>query len=306
MNKAYNRINWRNAPSVDSPINETNLNKIDVGLNEVDNRVIEMDVTKLDKATANKMVKSITFADATGIFTITYLDGTTATIDTKLEKMAVNFSYDATKEKLILTLIDGTTQEVDLSKLINNYDFSNDGSVNFTIVNGKVKGDIKDGSVTAEKLQPNYLADVTVQATTASNSAQNALVSEQNAKASEELAKKYAEEAKEVVGFDTYTKTEIDDFLDDKSNVGHKHSKSEITDFPTSMPPTAHEHSKSEITDFPSSMPPTAHKHTKSEITDFPTSMPPTAHTHALGDSGIVVSNSATPTGDYTLWCVYE
>ena len=30
--------------------------------------------------------------------------------------------------------------------------------------------------------------------------------------------------------------------INGKSNIGHKHTKSEITDFPTSMPPTAHTH----------------------------------------------------------------
>ncbi len=313
MNKAYNRIVWRNAPSVDSPLNEGNLNKIDIGLNEVDNRVIELDTTKLDIATANKMVKSITFAESTGIFTITYLDGTTSTIDTKLEKIATNFRYDADKEKLILTLIDGTTQEVDLASLINNYDFTNTGDVNFTVTNGKVSAEIKNGSVTEDKLQPNYLADIKVEVAKANNAGADAdkaksyAVGGTGTREGEDTdnAKYYCEKAKEIVGFDTYTKVEIDGFLDGKSNTGHTHTKSDIDDFPSAMPPTAHEHTVSDISNFPSAMPPTAHTHTKSEIGDFPTEMKPTAHTHALGDSGIVVSSSATPTGDYNMWCYY-
>lgn len=40
--KAYTRIIWRNDPSTDTPLNETNLNKMDAALNEIDNRVIAL------------------------------------------------------------------------------------------------------------------------------------------------------------------------------------------------------------------------------------------------------------------------
>lgn len=38
--KLYSRINWKNRPSRNTPINETNLGKIDYALDEIDNRVI--------------------------------------------------------------------------------------------------------------------------------------------------------------------------------------------------------------------------------------------------------------------------
>ena len=44
MNKLYpSRINWRNEPSTETPIDEINLNKIDKFCDDIDNRVIEMD-----------------------------------------------------------------------------------------------------------------------------------------------------------------------------------------------------------------------------------------------------------------------
>lgn len=198
MNKAYERINWENYPSENTALNEANLNKMDAALNEVDNRVVAHETTKLDKATANSMVKNLSFNERTGIFTVTYLNGSTKELDTKLEKIATNFVYDEERQKLILTLIDGTTQEIDMSALITQYEFENSAYISFTVVNGKVKAEIINGSITADKLQPNFLADVTLQANSAKTSEQNAKVSEENAKQSEINAKNYADSAEPV------------------------------------------------------------------------------------------------------------
>lgn len=170
--KAYGRINWENYPSDKTPLNEANLNKIDYAVNEVDNRVLELDVKKLDLAVANGMVKSLTYNQGNGVFTITYLNGSSDTIDTKLEKLAVNFSYDQTAQQLIITLDDGTTQKVDMSALITQYEFSDTDTVAFAADGGgKVSANVKNGSITEDKLQPNYLADIKVQAANAQNSA---------------------------------------------------------------------------------------------------------------------------------------
>ena len=45
--KVYQRINWENEPSTDTPINETNLNKMDYMLDILDTRTVELD-TKTD------------------------------------------------------------------------------------------------------------------------------------------------------------------------------------------------------------------------------------------------------------------
>lgn len=188
--KTYGRINWENYPSDKTPLNEANLNKIDYAVNEVDNRVLELDIKKLDLAVANGMVKSLTYNQANGVFTITYLNGSSDTIDTKLEKLAVNFSYDPTAQQLIITLDDGTTQKVDLSALITQYEFSDTDTVAFsTDGGGKVSANVKNGSITEDKLRPNYLADIKVEVAKAQSSAAAAASSETNAKASENAAK---------------------------------------------------------------------------------------------------------------------
>lgn len=189
MNKAYERINWKNYPSEETALNESNLNLMDAALNEVDTRVVTHETTKLDVATANTMVRNISFNERTGIFTITYLNGSTKELDTKLEKIATNFEYDAERQKLILTLVDGSTQEIDISDLITEYEFENSAYINWTVESGAVKAEIIDGSITADKLQPNFLADVTLQAG-------NAEISARAANQYAQKAKEYADEAK--------------------------------------------------------------------------------------------------------------
>ncbi len=215
MNKAYERINWENYPSEKTPLNEDNLNKIDVALDEVDNRVVAQETTKLDKATANTMVKDVAFDETTGIFTITFLNGVTKTLDTKLEKIATNFHYDYATQKLILTLVDGTTQEIDMKALITQYEFENSAYISWTITSdGKIKADIINGSITADKLQPNFLADVTLQANNAKTSEQNAKISEENAKESEINAKNYADSAEPIASTVSGTNPTLDNSTD--------------------------------------------------------------------------------------------
>lgn len=208
MNKSYSRINWENYPSEDTPINEQNLNKIDFAVNEIDDRVITMDTTKLDKSTANSMVKDVSFNESTGIFTITYLNGTTRRLDTKLEKIATNFYYDYYNQKLILTLIDGTRQEIDMSALLTQYEFVNSSYISWTVSSeGEISGSIINGSITEDKLQPNFLADIKIESASASASAIAAETSATNAKTSEDNAQYYYEQTKEMTTGDTAEST---------------------------------------------------------------------------------------------------
>lgn len=164
LTKVYNRINWENEPSIRSPLNETNMNLIDYGLDEVDNRIIAMDTTKMDKVDSYNFIKEITFDSTTGEFIFTRANNTQFKINTKLEKLAVNFSYDYQSQELIINLDDGTEQRVDLSDLLSQYDFIDSSTIKVLYTGygnqTQVKLDIIDGSITANKLQPNYLSDL--------------------------------------------------------------------------------------------------------------------------------------------------
>ncbi len=193
MQKAYNPPVWENTPSVNTPLNETNLNKLSQGVSEIDNRVITLDLTKLSITEANSLVKSIELNQDTGDITITYYSGSTSVLHTLMAQIAINFGYDPSTERLIIYLKDGTEQYIDLSALITQFEFLDSDTVYWSIGDdGKVKADIKNGSITADKLQPNYLADITVQAETATQQATAAATSAAQAKIDADRAESYA------------------------------------------------------------------------------------------------------------------
>lgn len=185
MNKAYARIVWENYPSINTPVNEQNLNKMDAAVDEIDDRVIAMDASKVDLTKANELVKEILWNEPMGVLTVVKMNGSKAVIDTKLEKLAVNFKYNPQTQQLVITLDDGTVQNVDLSSLITEYEFLDSDTIAFEITDGKVKAIVKEGSIKEKHLQPNYLADIKVEVAKAQQSETAANIS---AKAAESYA----------------------------------------------------------------------------------------------------------------------
>lgn len=193
MQKIYNRINWENFPSEKTAVNESNLNKMDLAIDNLDDRVVAMDASKVDLTKANELVKEILWDESNGTLTVVKMNGSKAVIDTKLEKLAVNFKYNPQTQQLVITLDDGTVQNVDLSSLITEYEFLESDTIAFEITDGKVKAIVKNGSITEDKLQPNFLADIKVESSKAVNSATNAKASEVKAAASATNAKDSAD-----------------------------------------------------------------------------------------------------------------
>ena len=198
MQKIYSRINWENFPSEKTAVNESNLNKMDLAIDNLDDRVVAMDASKVDLNKANELVEEILWDESNGTLTVVKMNGSRAVIDTKLEKLAVNFTYNPQTQQLVITLDDGTVQNVDLSALITQYEFLDSNTIAFEIVGGKVKAIVKNGSITEDKLQPNFLADVKVESAKAVNSATNAKASETNAAKSATDAKDSADRAQGI------------------------------------------------------------------------------------------------------------
>lgn len=197
--KAHQNINWENYPTTTTPLNEQNLNKMDKSIDEIDNRVIELETKKVEKTDALQYFNGFDYDEKTGIITVTRVNGSKIVIDTKLEKIAVNFDYDKVKQKLFIILDDGTKQEVDLSALVTQYEFAESDRVIFTVrLDGTIEADLKKGSITAEYLEPNYLAQITVQAEIASSAATAAETYAEAAKASADAAAESARKAEEV------------------------------------------------------------------------------------------------------------
>ena len=214
---------WENYPSIASPIIDTELNRNEVSVDTVDDRVITLDTTKAEQSDLLQAFKDVSLDSTTGVITFTLFNNTTKTIDTLLEKIAINFDYDDDPtsphyQNLIIELEDGTYKYIDMSALITQYEFVNSTCIAWTIGNdGSVTADIIDGSITGAKLQPNYLADC-LSAKSGAESAEadaiaKALVSEGWAKGTqngvpvtsgspyyEDNAKYYKDQASSIVG----------------------------------------------------------------------------------------------------------
>ncbi len=189
MNKAHEDINWVNYPLTDTALNASNLNKMDRSIDVIDDRVVAMDTTKANTTDMLQAFIDVDIDDTTGTLTFTKKNGTTVTLNTNLNKIATNMRYDAdpssaTYQKLILTYntTPVTYGYIDLTALITQYEFTDSSIIHFSVTSGMVSATIIDGSITAEKLQPNFLADCQSAKNDAESAQQganqNALISE--------------------------------------------------------------------------------------------------------------------------------
>ena len=199
LNKVYTRINWEDYPSENTDLDAYNLNQMDSAIDALDNRIISQDALKVDKSAINGNIADWTMNETTGVITITKYNGEKVIFDLNIEKIPVGFSM-SDDGNITMTTEDGTQFTADIGSMIPVLTFEDSATIAVSVTGtGKNKTysfSIKSGSVTGDMLQPNYLADVTVQAEKASssasdaaNSAKAAKTSETNAKSSETAAK---------------------------------------------------------------------------------------------------------------------
>ena len=167
---------WKNKPNITTPIVQDQLNRIETTIDTIDDRVVDFDISKANQSDLLADINNVSFTPSTGTFTFTRQNGTTITIDTDIEKVVTNFDYDDNPssphyQSLVLTLDDGTVKYVDMSALVTEYDFVASDTIQPQVNNGQVRMNVINGSITGEKLQPNYLADITTQAQAAAQSA---------------------------------------------------------------------------------------------------------------------------------------
>ena len=199
--KVYNRINWLNkSESLTTPLGKTNLNKMDKAIDTIDNEVVSisataesLDTTKADKDQLNNMITDISVNDKNGVISITKYNGTVLNIDTAMEKIAVNFEYNAQTQQLILTLENGKKQYIDMSALITQYEFKDTDTIAFSIdSSGKVSASIKSGSIIKTMLSSEVMSAITLSENNAAASAQAAAQSATNADMDAKLSQSYS------------------------------------------------------------------------------------------------------------------
>ncbi len=136
---------------------------MDFAIDEIDDRVIAMNTDKADQTTVDNLIAAIEVDDETGVITITKQNGATVTIQTTLNKLAINFGYDYQTQELILYLNDGSEARVNLSSLIQNNEFGNTTTIGLSVsAAGIVTANVLDHSIGEDQLRTDYLAEIKV------------------------------------------------------------------------------------------------------------------------------------------------
>lgn len=172
---SYTRINWQNSPSISTPLGAANLNKMDAAIYTHESNIATLSNTKANLSDLQQALKSVTYNNYTGVFTFTWFNGSIRTVDLNVEKIPVSFTMS---DDGVITMInaDGTYYTADIGTLLHPFDFQTSSTIQPTktvLPDGteQYTFELINGSVTADKLQPDYLADITEQSTYAQDAA---------------------------------------------------------------------------------------------------------------------------------------
>ena len=194
---------WRNLPDITTPITQDELNRLETTVDVIDDRVVAFDLTKANQSDLLQTIKTITYNTETGVWVFTWWNGSTLTIDQNIEKIPVSFSMSP-QGVITMTTSDGTQYTCDIATLIKTYSFLDSATIDFTDTvdqdgNHSITADIKNGSITGDKLQPNYLADCVSAKEGAETAETNAETAETNALAHQYTAEAWAKGTKNGV-----------------------------------------------------------------------------------------------------------
>lgn len=137
---------------------------------------------KFDSADAQGLVQDVQVDLATGVITVVKYDGTTATFDTALEKVALDVRLDG--QEFVLTLADGTEQRVNLSAFLTETEVANTDTINLSIENNAIVARVVSKSIKLSHLADEVTTYINEKAASAATFASNAQASAENAEAS--------------------------------------------------------------------------------------------------------------------------
>ena len=153
---------------------------IDEFATSIANRYTKAEIDSKVSTETGDLVKTLDIDLNTGVFTITKKDGTVETIDTTLEKVPTNFAFveENGMYYLRVTNTDGTSTQVDVTTLFNDYTFNNSDSIAFSTVKdgneATITAEIRDASIGIEKLSLTAVSQLEGYVSSASQSAQTA------------------------------------------------------------------------------------------------------------------------------------
>lgn len=112
-------------------------------------------------------VNGVSINNKSGILTFTRKNGTTFDVDTLLEKVVTNFTYNETTKNLELTLEDGTVKTIPMTAFIDDYDGVDGEIVSVSVSNdNKISATIKNGTISKTLLTTDLQEEIDNKATT--------------------------------------------------------------------------------------------------------------------------------------------
>ena len=155
----YTRINWQNDPDTSTPLDADNLNAMDSALKTIDTRVVTIGNDAMYASdVANCLMGQPTIDQTTGIISFPKKGGGAYTLDTYLEKVVTNWTFDPTTESLVLTTPEGSVS-VSLSAFITETEFDDSSTIDFTVANHHVTAVVKAHSIGEDQLVASYRSD---------------------------------------------------------------------------------------------------------------------------------------------------
>lgn len=140
-------------------------------------RYTKLEANSLANQETSDLVKTFNIDLITGAITVTKKDGTSQTWDTALEKVPATFELVERGNSVYLkiTNADGTFTETNVTELMNIYEFSPSTDISFVVSgSGNVKtvtANIRNSSITLEKLSPEVISQIQSYVNSASQSA---------------------------------------------------------------------------------------------------------------------------------------
>lgn len=107
-------------------------------------------------------IVNIAVDNKSGIITCTKGDGSSFQVDTLLEKVVTNFTYDNATKSLNLSLEDGTIQQVSLSALVKEYNGKTGTTIDVTVEqsSGNISAEVKNTSISKTHLATELVGEI--------------------------------------------------------------------------------------------------------------------------------------------------
>lgn len=109
MAKLYERVNWEDLPSKNTPINAENLNKMDKAIDDLDDKIVELESDMEEVFQSVSSGKAMVASAITDMGVLTELDAKFETMAGNIEKIPKGSDYIMVAEMEIDSHIDYVT-----------------------------------------------------------------------------------------------------------------------------------------------------------------------------------------------------